>query len=65
MTKGPLVYLALILAAALMIVSAVLMLNRDLFVDNSDMIMIVTGILALAVVVVLIVMLFRMRGLKQ
>lgn len=59
MIKGPLVYTAAILAALLMIISVVLILNRDLFLDNPDIIMIVSGVLALAVVIVLVMMLIR------
>ncbi|MBR4202534.1 MAG: hypothetical protein IKQ93_03055 [Candidatus Methanomethylophilaceae archaeon] len=59
MIKGPLVYAAMILAALLMIISAVVILNRDLFVENSDLIMIVSGVLALGVIIVLVMMLIR------
>ncbi|MBQ7979215.1 MAG: hypothetical protein IJ248_05645 [Candidatus Methanomethylophilaceae archaeon] len=59
MIKGPLVYAAMILAALLMIISAVVILNRDLFVENSDLIMIVSGVIALGVIIVLVMMLIR------
>jgi len=59
MIKGPLVYAAMILAALLMIISTVVILNRDLFVENSDLIMIVSGVLALGVIIVLVMMLIR------
>ena len=59
MIKGPLVYAAMILAALLMIISAVVILNRDLFVENSDLIMIISGVLALGVIIVLVMMLIR------
>ncbi len=59
MIKGPLVYAAMILAALLMIISAVVILNRDLFVENSDLIMIVSGVVALGVIIVLVMMLIR------
>lgn len=59
MIKGPLVYAAMILAALLMIISAVVILNRDLFVENSGLIMIVSGVLALGVIIVLVMMLIR------
>jgi len=59
MIKGPLVYAAMILAALLMIISAVVILNRDLFVENSDLIMIVSGVVALGVIIVLVMILIR------
>ncbi len=59
MIKRPLVYAAMILAALLMIISAVVILNRDLFLENSDLLMIVSGVLALGVIIVLVMMLIR------
>ena len=61
MQKGPLVYCAVILAALLMIVSGIMVANREFFLANSDAIAIVSGILALGVVIVLILILIRTR----
>lgn len=61
MIKGPLVYAAVILAAILMVVSAIVILDRDLFLENTDLIMAVSGLVALGVIIVLIMMLIRMR----
>ena len=65
MIKGPLVYTAVILAALLMIISAVVILNRDLFLENSNLIMILSGVIALGVIVVLVMMLIRTRNHSQ
>ncbi|MBR4244015.1 MAG: hypothetical protein IKQ14_01280 [Candidatus Methanomethylophilaceae archaeon] len=61
MIKGPLVYAAVILAAILMVVSAIVFLDRDLFLENTELIMAVSGLVALGVIIVLIMMLIRMR----
>jgi len=61
MIKGPLVYAAVILAAILMVVSAIVILDRDLFLENTELIMAVSGLVALGVIIVLILMLIRMR----
>ncbi|MBE6522793.1 MAG: hypothetical protein E7Z62_06685 [Thermoplasmata archaeon] len=61
MIKGPLVYAAVILAAILMVVSAIVILDRDLFLENTELIMAVSGLVALGVIIVLIMMLIRMR----
>jgi NADH:ubiquinone oxidoreductase subunit 6 (subunit J) len=61
MIKGPLVYAAVILAAILMIVSAVVILNRDLFLENTELIMGISGAVALCVIIVMIMMLIRTR----
>ena len=61
MIKGPLVYAAIILAALLMIVSAVMVLSRDFFQENMELIVGISGALAIAVIAVLIMMLIRMR----
>ncbi len=61
MIKGPLVYAAVILAAILMVVSAIVILDRDLFLENTKLIMAVSGLVALGVIIVLIMMLIRMR----
>ncbi len=61
MIKGPLVYVAIILAALLMIVSAVMVLSRDFFQENKELIVGISGVLAIAVIAVLIMMLIRMR----
>ena len=61
MTKGPLVWAAVILAILLMAVSAIMILDRDLFLQNTTAITAVSGVLAIAVVVVLFLMLFRMK----
>ncbi|MBE6524180.1 MAG: hypothetical protein E7Z65_04835 [Thermoplasmata archaeon] len=61
MIKGPLVYAAVILAALLMIVSAVMVLARDFFQENMELIVGISGALAIAVIAVLIMMLIRMR----
>ena len=61
MTKGPLVWAAVILAILLMAVSAIMILDRDLFLQNTTTITAVSGVLAIAVVVVLFLMLFRMK----
>ena len=61
MIKGPLVYAAVILAAILMVVSAIVILDRDLFLENTELIMVVSGLVALGVIIVLIMMLIRMR----
>lgn len=61
MIKGPLVYAAVILAAILMIVSAIVILNRDLFLENTELIMGISGAVALCVIVVMIMMLIRTR----
>jgi NADH:ubiquinone oxidoreductase subunit 6 (subunit J) len=61
MIKGPLVYAAVILAAILMIVSAVVILNRDLFLENTELIMGISGAVALCVIIVMIIMLIRTR----
>ena len=61
MIKGPLVYAATILAAILMVVSAIVILDRDLFLENTELIMAVSGLVALGVIIVLILMLIRMR----
>ncbi len=61
MIKGPLVYAAIILAALLMIVSAVMVLSRDFFQENKELIVGISGVLAIAVIAVLIMMFIRMR----
>ena len=61
MIKGPLVYAAVILAAILMVVSAIVILDRDLFLENTELIMAVSGLVSLGVIIVLIMMLIRMR----
>lgn len=61
MIKGPLVYAAVILAALLMIISAVMVLVRDVFQENMELFVGISGVLAIAVVAVLIMMLIRMR----
>ena len=61
MIKGPLVYAAVILAALLMIISAVMVLARDFFQENMELIVGISGVLAIAVIAVLIMMLIRMR----
>jgi len=61
MIKGPLVYAAVILAALLMVISAVMILNRDFFLENTVLISVVSGIIALGVVVVLVIMLYRTK----
>ncbi|MBO7351609.1 MAG: hypothetical protein J6U12_01650 [Candidatus Methanomethylophilaceae archaeon] len=61
MIKGPLVYAAVILAAILMIVSAIVILNRDLFLENTELIMGISGAVALCVIIVMIMMLIRTR----
>jgi NADH:ubiquinone oxidoreductase subunit 6 (subunit J) len=61
MIKGPLVYAAVILAALLMVISAVVILNRDLFLENSELIMIVSGVVAIGVIIVLVLMFLRIR----
>ena len=61
MIKGPLIYAAVILAAILMVVSAIVILDRDLFLENTELIMAVSGLVALGVIIVLIMMLIRMR----
>jgi len=61
MIKGPLVYAAVILAALLMVISAVMILSRDFFLENTVLISVVSGIIALGVVVVLVIMLYRTK----
>ena len=61
MIKGPLFYTAIVLAAILMAFSMILMLFRNVFVDNMELVTIVSGLLALGVVAVLVVMLLRMK----
>ena len=61
MTKGPLVYAALILAALFMIISAIMVLDRDFFLDNTMLVGGISGALAVAVIVVLILILVRTR----
>jgi hypothetical protein len=61
MTKGPLVWAAIILAALLMMVSAIMMLNRDLFLANTTLFACISGGLAIAVLAVLLFMLYRSR----
>lgn len=61
MIKGPLVYAALILAAILMGLSSFMVLARDLFFENSTLILCISGIVALAVIVVLFLMFLRTR----
>ena len=61
MIKGPLVYAAIILAALLMIISAIMVLARDFFQENMELIVGISGALAIAVIAVLIMMLIRMR----
>ncbi len=61
MIKGPLVYAAIILAALLMIVSAVMVLSRDFFQENMELIVGISGALAITVIAILIMMLIRMR----
>jgi NADH:ubiquinone oxidoreductase subunit 6 (subunit J) len=61
MIKGPLVWSVLILAVLLMILSAIMVLDRDFFLENSTVITIVSGIIAAAVVIVMILMLIRTR----
>ncbi len=61
MIKGPLVYAAMILAALLMVISALMILNRDFFLENSTPITIVSGVIAAGVVIVLLIMLYRTR----
>ena len=55
------VYAAVILAALLMIISAVMVLARDVFQENMELFVGISGVLAIAVVAVLIMMLIRMR----
>ncbi len=61
MTKGPLVWAAIILAALLMIVSGLMIVNRDFFLANTALVTCISGILALGVVIVLILMFLRSR----
>lgn len=61
MIKGPLVYAAVILAAALMAMSALMVLARDFFIENQLIVMVASGLIALGVIVVLIMMLIRTR----
>ena len=65
MMKGPLVYVAIGLAVILMILSAVMVLNRDFFLDNAEIIAGISGVLALAVVAVIILIMMRYRGKPQ
>ncbi len=65
MQKGPLVYAAVILAALLLILSMIMALNRDFFLANSSIIVGVTGVLALLVIAVLILMLIRMKKCQE
>ena len=64
MTKGPLVYAAVILAALLMIVSAVMVLARDVFLENTEIFMAVSGVLAIGVIAVLVLMFVRMKKVE-
>ena len=65
MMKGPLVYVAIGLAVILMILSAVMVLNRDFFLDNAEIIAGLSGVLALAVVAVIILIMMRYRDKPQ
>ncbi|MBE6528783.1 MAG: hypothetical protein E7Z64_06480 [Thermoplasmata archaeon] len=65
MMKGPLVYVAIGLAVILMILSAVMVLNRDFFLDNAEIIAGISGVLALAVVAVIILIMMRYRDKPQ
>lgn len=65
MTKGPLVYAAIILAALLMIVSGLMIVNREFFLANAALITCISGILALGVIVVLVIMYIRMRQTRE
>lgn len=65
MIKGPLVYAAVFLAALLIILSAVMMLCRDFFAENPTLMMGLTGVVAIAVVAVLILMLVKMRKASE
>jgi len=62
MLKGPLVYAAVILAAMLMVISGIMVADRDFFIANQDLVLAVSGIIAIGVIVVLILMLLRMRS---
>jgi hypothetical protein len=62
MMKGPLVYAAIALAALLMVVSGIIVLDRDLFLSNQTAFLAVSGVLAIAVVAVLVLMLLRIRN---
>ena len=64
MVKGPLVYAAVILAAILMILSGLMVLNREFFLANSELILVASGAVAIAVVVVLVLMLLRIRSAR-
>jgi hypothetical protein len=44
-----------------MIISALMILNRDFFLENSTPITIVSGVIAAGVVIVLLIMLYRTR----
>lgn len=61
MTKGPLTYAAVILAALLMAVSIMIMLFRDAFLENQTIIIAVTLVLAICVIVVLLAVFFKQR----
>lgn len=65
MMKGPLVYVAIGLAVILMILSAVMVLNRDFFLDNAEIIAGISGVLALVVVAVIILIMMRYRDKPQ
>jgi hypothetical protein len=62
MIKGPLVYAALILAAILMGLSSMMVLARDFFFENSTIVLCISGIVALAVIVVLFLIFLRTRN---
>ncbi len=61
MEKGPLVYAAIILAAILMAVSSLMMVYRNVFMENKEMVTLISGIIAAGVILVLILMLMRLR----
>lgn len=61
MTKGPLVTVAAVLATVLIIMSFAVVA----FPDSVETIGVAAGVVALAAVVVLIVMLFRMKGSRR
>ena len=65
MIKGPLVWAVVALAIILMVISAIMILDRDLFLNNSTLIASVSGAVALVVIVLLILMLFRVKRISD
>ena len=61
LTKGPLIYIAIVLAALLMALSSMLLLFRNVFTDNPELMMIISSVLAIAVVIVLVLMLVKLK----